>query len=227
MNEVVRTLPAEDPRGDWPVIRAMHGHTAGPLLSLLLLIILAAMEIALGLAIANRWQAGKSILILAALAFPVSLLCVVMVLRLLHGALALFLPRVEARSPRFAGRPSDRLYFSWSFVRPPSHVRELVISLEGYEERRRGSRHGDPWRKTVLFFQTIFTTSHPTSIAAGDLLVVIPYDAKTTRIERTHRIRWVVRVHGRMAFLPDLVETYEIAVLPLPKAVPNPLALLN
>jgi hypothetical protein len=219
MNEVACTLAGEAVSDDWPLVKPMHSHAAKPVFAAVAFLVLGVVEARLGMAIADRWQAGKSIMLLATLAFPLSLVWLVTMMSFLHGVVALVQPRLEFRSPRMAGRPGDRLYFSWIFAKRPTQLRELVVSLEGYQERRRGRGRHDCWRKTVLFFQTVYATSDLTNMTAGELPLTIPHDAKPTRMEKTHRIRWVIRVHGRVGYLPDLVDGYEVTVLPLLSAV--------
>lgn len=222
MNQVACTLAGDAACDDWPIVKPMHSHATKPLIAAAAFFVLGVLEARLGVALADRWQAGRSIMLLAALAFPLSLVWLVTTMSFLHGVLALLLPRMEFRSPRMAGRPGDRLYFCWSFGKRPTQLRELIVSLEGYQERRRGRGRHDSWRKTVLFFHTVYATTDLTHITAGELPVLIPNDAKPTRQETTHRIRWVVRVHGRVAGLPDLVDGYEVVVLPQLAAVSNP-----
>jgi hypothetical protein len=219
MNEIACILAGEAPYEDWPLVKPMHSHATRPFLAATTFIVLGVVEAKLSVAIADRWQSGRSIMLLAALAFPLSLVWLATLMSFLHGVLALFLPRLEFRSPCMGGRPGDTLNFTWCFPKRPTQLRELIVSLEGYQERRGGRGRRDCWRKTVLFFQTVFATTDLTHMTAGELPVTIPHDAKPTRLDKTHRIRWVIRVHGRAGCFPDLVDGYEVVVLPGHSAV--------
>lgn|GEM_PF-4710202 len=63
-------------------------------------------------------------------------------------------------------------------------------------------------------------SSSAADFETGELQVVIPPDAKPTRMERTYRVRWMVTFKGQVASFPDLHESYEIKVLPADSPAP-------
>jgi len=135
---------------------------------------------------------------------------------IVYTALGAFNPRPRLTiSP---GSPSlgDRLRVDWRFAGWPERISHLTIAFEGHEKatyRRGTDTHTD--RAAFASFDLV-DTSFGTEIQRGSTEVVIPEDTMHSFSSANNAVIWSLVVHGDIARWPDVMETFEVEVRPLP-----------
>jgi hypothetical protein len=140
------------------------------------------------------------------------LLALVMVIGMGVFFLAIFNPKVRLRADSDRMAAGEALALSWE-IGPRSHViEELRIDLEGQLEAPPPGG-GRNQIKTVACY-SVFRTRNRSEIKAGQASFLVPSDALPSSSEQDHRVRWAVRVTGKIPNWPDIRDEFEITVLP-------------
>lgn len=200
----------------WPVRRALHGRWG-------------VLATAVGLAIAlgttaffllrvgfSPWPWGSPIALFAGGA--VALLCLGALAAAIHVGIEMAAPTIELRGPSVTAIPGQRLVFAWRLVRAGTGIEAFRIAFEAYEERRTGQGLHDPWRRTLLFDRSLTHARGDAHRDAGLFTVDIPIDAQPTVTRSSFRRRWLIRIQGRVRWLPDLLQTYQLDIGESPNA---------
>jgi hypothetical protein len=107
---------------------------------------------------------------------------------------------------------------AWTIRGPAGRVRSLRLELEGAQHA--GYMRGSDlhFESSTFYIETLLETKSPSEIAAGSLQVTLPKYAMHSFKAKFGKIVWTVNVLGGNERRPEIRETCEIAVDPLPEA---------
>jgi len=168
------------------------------------------------------WQAVKGIQsgnpewFLMVFLIPFVLVGLALIFGVFYTFLAAFNPRPRLTISPAAPRLGTRVRIEWSFHGQASRINHLRIVLEGFEQatyRRGTDTHTD--RETFASIE-LLDTSSDWEIHRGSTGVEIPEDTMHSFTSANNAIVWSLFVHGDIARWPDVSETFEIEVRPLP-----------
>lgn len=203
----------------WPVRRAAHGRWLFFAMSVCLAVAsgtAAFLLLRLGF---SPWPLGTPSALLAGAAGTI--LCMAALAAAVHVGLEMISPTIELRGPTVAAVPGQRLLFAWRLVRPGAGIEAFTITFEAYEERRAGEGFRDPWRRTLLLTRSLTHSRVDFAADAGLFTVDIPTDAQPTITRPGFRRRWSIRIEGRVRWLPNLRQTYQLDVAGSPETCPR------
>jgi hypothetical protein len=168
------------------------------------------------------WQAVESFRrgtpewFMAVFLIPFVLIGLALIGGVVYTALAAFNPRpLITISP---GRPrlGSRLRVDWRFSGRAGRIRHLTVALEGHEKasyRRGTDTHTD--RSVFASFELVDTSSD-WEIPRGSAEVAIPEDTMHSFSAASNAVVWAIYVHGEITRWPDVEESFEIELRPLP-----------
>lgn len=200
----------------WPVRRALHGRWAFLAAAVGLAVTLGATAFFLLRLGFSPWPLGSPILLFAGGA--VAILCLAALATAIHVGIEMATPTIELRGPSVTAIPGQRLVFAWRLVRASTGIEAFTIAFEAYEERRTGQGLHNPWRRTLLLDRSLTHTRGDAHPDAGLFTVDIPTDAQPTVTQPGFRRRWIIRIQGRVRWLPDLRQTYQLGIGESPNA---------
>jgi hypothetical protein len=116
-------------------------------------------------------------------------------------------------SPRYV-YPGSEFEISWLHQGRGKRIRSLTITVEGSEQvtYRQGTSHRS--ENHCFYRQQLVATSEPVEIAQGFAVWQLPLQVMHTFQADRNRILWRLRVHGSIAFWPDIEDEYEITIYP-------------
>jgi len=194
----------------WPVRKAFQGRWTILTAAVCLAGALGTVDfflLRLGL---SGWPVGKPGALLAA--GVVTVLCLAALATAIQAGLERVAPTIEVRGPSIAAIPGQRLAFAWRLARTSSCIESFTITLEAYEERRKGHGSHDPWRRTMLLTRSLAPSRLDLRPDAGLFTVDIPTNAQPTADRPTFRRSWTLRLDGEVRWLPNLRQTYQLDV---------------
>lgn len=168
------------------------------------------------------WQAIKGIQsgnpewFLMVFLIPFVLVGLALIVGVFYTFLGAFNPRPKLTISPAAPRLGTRLRVEWSFHGQASRINHLRIVLEGFEKatyRRGTDTHTD--REAFASIE-LLDTSSDWEIHRSSTEVEIPEDTMHSFTSANNAIVWSLFVHGDIARWPDVSETFEIEVRPLP-----------
>jgi hypothetical protein len=211
----IEKCPVDASLDAWPVRRALHGRWAFLAAAVGLAVALGTIAFFLLRLGFSPWPMGKPGALLAGGA--VTILCMATLAAAIHVAIEMISPTIELRGPSVAAMPGQRLIFAWRLVRPGTGIEGFTIAFEAYEERRTGEGFRDPWRRTLLLTRSLTHSRVDLRPDAGLFTVDIPAEAQPTITRPDFRRRWIIRIEGRVRWLPDLRQTYQLDITGSPE----------
>ncbi len=163
------------------------------------------------------WMAGNRDWFLALFLTPFVLIGLLLLAGIPYSLLALGNPRPRVRLARRAIPAGDSAQIAWSFDGWASRLRGLKLWLECSRTTVETIVH-DRGQSTSTETEVIATIEiaerrAPRPLAQGSESFTVPDDAlPTSRGEEA--IQWKLKLQGEIAWWPDVIEEYEIVVLP-------------
>lgn len=134
-----------------------------------------------------------------------------------YSILGLVNPKPRVRINRAALRAGESAYIEWSFVGMASRIRRLKIWLESSKvitESTSTDRSASVRTRTEpLGTIEVLERGSEHGVESGTVTFSLPEDALPTS-EGDEAVRWKLKLQGDIVFWPDVLEEYEIAVLP-------------
>jgi hypothetical protein len=133
--------------------------------------------------------------------------------------LALFNPRPVVTLTPAAVPLGGSTRVEWELLGNASRIDALVVTLEAREEAeyQRGTRT-ETARSTFLRLQ-VATGDRYGGVQRGSAVVRIPEDAMHSFASRHNKVVWVLKLHGAIAWWPDVNEEFPFEVRPLETAI--------
>ncbi len=165
--------------------------------------------------IAQEWQAGNPQWMPALILTPFVLIGLAILSGIPYSILALLNPRPRLHLSPGALRTSESAHLEWAFRGAGSRVRHLTIRLEATETRTRQTDSGFRIETSALDHPGIpvLDRGRELPLEYGAVDFSVPADTPpSTDGEPT--IRWKLKLHGEIAYWPDVMTEYEVRVLP-------------
>jgi hypothetical protein len=160
------------------------------------------------------WQRGNFQLLLALFLTPFVLVGLVLLGVVVYSFLGLFNPRPEVTFEQSTVRLGEAIEMKWQFRGSTGSLRGLKIVLHGIEQAtyRRGTT---TTTDTATFLETKLLEMHdPLDIASGEVRIEVPAGSMHTFEGPSNKILWSVKLHGEVAWWPDVDAAYPLVVLP-------------
>ena len=165
----------------------------------------------------ESWRSGGFDWFLALFLTPFVLIGLLLLSGIPYSILALANPRPSLRLSRRAIPAGESAQIDWSFRGAGGRIRRLKISLASSKtttERVVHSRGASINRSSEPLDEIeILDRGEGRSLAYGSVSFNLPADAPPTS-QGDEAISWVLKLHGEIAYWPDVMEEYEIRVLP-------------
>jgi len=158
----------------------------------------------------SGWREGHFDWFLGLFLTPFVLIGLLLLSSIPYSVLALVNPRPRLRLSSGVLRPGQSVQLDWSFRGAASRIRSLRIWLEATRASSggRGRAHPEPLREVeVLERGPGFPSEY------GSVGFTVPRDAEPTS-DGDPRIGWKLKLHGTIDYWPDVIEEYEIEVVP-------------
>ena len=161
----------------------------------------------------KSWQAGNIDWFLALFLVPFVLIGLLLASGVPYSLLALANPRPRLRLSRGALMPGESAQVEWSFRGAAGRIRKLTIQLVAVK-----SRVGTQGTTTSSDLKPLTTVElverkRDFGLEYGSATLAIPHDAGLLSKAEDETITWKLKLHGDIAYWPDVQEEYEITVL--------------
>lgn len=168
----------------------------------------------------NSWRKGDPDYFLSCFMIPFVVIGLGTIAGVIHCLLALFNPKLTVTIDRQAIPLGESAKLQWEFGGRIDRIERLRITLEGterarYETRSNGKRSTSTTSKRFAEY-VVFETQNPPQIERGTATLEIPADTMHSFDGGDNKIIWTLAVRGEIARWPDVVQEYEIDVLPMP-----------
>lgn len=168
-------------------------------------------SIAVGWTFMNDWTLDNFNWIFDLIFSPFHIVGILLIVVVFYHFLALFNPRPKLTVSSGQLRVGEAFYLEWGFSVSTRAVSRLRIYLEGREEAtyRRGT--------TTTTDKSVFATINIVDKPYGDkgrAQVTIPVDSMHSFKSDNNKIIWSIQVQGDKRFWPDVIESFDIEVLP-------------
>lgn len=161
---------------------------------------------------ADEWRRGHQPWFLTLFLVPFVLLGAAFLFGAVYSLLSLANPRPVVILTPGVLTPGCAFEVAWSLRGSAGRLQNLVVFLEGREEAtyRRGTDTSTD--RHVFARLVIATVENPLEIAQGSARRSLPSDIPPGFSADNNKLLWSLRVHGRIAFWPDLDEEFEVQV---------------
>ncbi len=136
-----------------------------------------------------------------------------------HQFLALFNPRLKLALSAAAIPLGGTAELQWVIAGRVSRIQEFTATLRGVEEATsyESDGSGESTRhlnKNTFYEMELLRTFNPEEMAAGSVGFALPRDTMYSFETKENKIVWSIDVHGRIAWWPDVKESFKLAVVP-------------
>ena len=162
--------------------------------------------------LADEWKRGHQPWFLTIFLIPFVLVGAAFLFGAVSSLLSLTNPRPSLHLTPGVLTPGCSFELAWSLRGPAGRLQNLVIFLEGREEAtyRRGT---DTTTDRHVFARFMIAgADNPLEMAQGSARRTLPAGVPPGFSAGNNKILWSLRVHGKIAFWPDLSEEFEVAV---------------
>lgn len=162
----------------------------------------------------QAWRAGSPEIALSLFLIPFVLIGLALIVGILYFFLALFNPTAELNFTPSEVRLGNSIQLNWKISGKVERIRELRIRLEAREEAtyRRGTRTYTD--REVFLKKEIFQTKNAYSMSTGSVSIPIPEESMHSLDTGNNKIIWTLYFEGDIKNWPDVLENYDITVLP-------------
>lgn len=160
------------------------------------------------------WRSGQGEWFLTLFLIPFVLIGIAMIFAVVYFFLALFNPRPTLRITPGTPRLGDRVQVEWRFAGRSDVLQQVNLWLEGREEAtyRRGTNNTTD--RNVFARLEIARVSARGTLRTGAGTVNLPSDSMHSFASHNNKIVWNLRIHGDIAFWPDVNEEFPLDVRP-------------
>jgi len=161
---------------------------------------------------ADEWQRGHQPWFLTLFLVPFVLVGAAFLFGAVYSLLSLANPKPVVILTPGVLTPACAFEVAWSLRGSAGRLQNLVVFLEGREEAtyRRGTDTSTDRHVFARF--VIATVENPLEIAQGSARRSLPPDIPPGFAADNNKLVWSLRVHGKIAFWPDLGEEFEVQV---------------
>lgn len=162
----------------------------------------------------SSFQAGRPEWFLTIFVTPFLIVGILLVVASFYAFLTIFNPRPSLAVNKQQFLLGDTIGLAWNFVGRTGAVRRLRIRLVGEESatyRRGTTTHTD----TEVFADiTIVDTTVHSQIPEGQAELPIPFKTMHSFAGTSNKVSWSIRIHGEIAFWPDVDQAFPIDIQP-------------
>jgi hypothetical protein len=133
-----------------------------------------------------------------------------------YATLQIFNPRPTLVCSQNRLYPGIEFEVSWTHRGNTGSIHELLITLEGTEEASFKQGTTSRTERSLFHQQTIARVTERSEINEGFRVLVLPSDTMHSFKSSRNAILWVLKVHGKIAWWPDMNEQFSISVYPPP-----------
>ncbi len=168
------------------------------------------------LEVADGWMKGNPDWFLTLFLIPFVLVGIGTILAFFYILLSLFNPKPRLFVSDATVALGESFKMNWKFKGSPSSIRRLQIQLVGTEwaQYRQGTNtHTDT---NEFYCVDLFDTEQPMEMTEGELEVTLPKTTMHSFNASNNKIKWSLRVKGDIPMWPDVNQSFDFTVLPLP-----------
>jgi hypothetical protein len=162
----------------------------------------------------NRWRSGHPEWGLMLFLIPFVAIGLIIIGAVVYCFMALFNPRPHLTVTPGAVPLGGTLQVQWNLTGRAGILRNLRLRLEGREEAADNSRRSSKSAKSVFADMEVASITTPREMQSGEARVTVPAGLVPSFAAPNNKILWTIRVHGRIAYWPDLKEEFPVTVLP-------------
>jgi len=165
--------------------------------------------------IVQSWRAGNPEWFVSIILTPFVLIGLLMIINIPYSMLALVNPRARVHLTPGTLRAGDSAQLDWAFRGFASRIRHLEVWLEATETTTSHEHSSVRIETQSLDTPTIAILDRGRDLALqyGGVSFEVPSDTPPSS-EGEPSIRWTLKLHGEIAYWPDVNETFEVQVLP-------------
>jgi hypothetical protein len=131
-----------------------------------------------------------------------------------YSFLGLFNPRPTLVCSQQYIYPGNEFELSWMFEKSVGRIQSLIVYLEGLEQVTYRQGTSNRTESNVFYRHIVVDTAQSADIAQGMRLITLPENIMHTFTTTSNKILFRVRFNGTIRFWPDVVDVFEINVLP-------------
>jgi hypothetical protein len=166
----------------------------------------------------QSFQRGQPEWFLAIFLIPFVIVGVLLLGHVGYSLLLLFAPGVKLRLSAAAVPLGGSAELEWEITGRATALRKLRLWLEGREEAIYPSGKNTSTDRATFATIELAAPTLWTDIRHGQVRFTVPADTMHSFKADHNRITWVLRVHGDIAFYPDVDDEFPFTVLPLSPA---------
>lgn len=170
--------------------------------------------------VVRSFQRGRPEWGLTVFMIPFVLVGLILVGYVGYSFLLLFAPGVKLRLSAGAVPLGGSADLEWEITGRATALRKLRLWLEGREEATRHQGKRTATERATFATLELAAPTLWTDIRYGQVRFSVPADAMHSFKATHNRITWVLRVHGDIAFYPDVDDEFPFTVLPWPPGQP-------
>ncbi|MFN9415967.1 MAG: hypothetical protein ACK578_00505 [Pirellula sp.] len=110
--------------------------------------------------------------------------------------------------------PGMEFEVSWTHRGNTGRIQELLITLEGIEEATFKQGTSSRTERSLFYQHTILQTTEGSEINEGFRVLELPHDTMHSFKSSRNAVLWVLKVHGKIAWWPDMMEQFPIFIFP-------------
>ena len=162
--------------------------------------------------VAGEWRQGHQPWMLTLFLVPFVLVGLAILIGVIYSLLALANPRPVVRLTPGVLTPGCSFEVEWTLRGSAGRLKNLTVFLEGREEAtyRRGTDTSTDRHVFARF--VVAGVDNPLEIAQGSARRNLPPCVPPGFVAENNKILWSLRIHGSIAFWPDLCEEFEVSV---------------
>jgi hypothetical protein len=132
----------------------------------------------------------------------------------MYATLQIFNPKPTLVCSQSRLYPGAEFEVSWTHRGNTGRIQELLITLEGIEEATFKQGTSSRTERSLFHQQTIVQTTERSEINEGFRVLVLPPDTMHSFKSSRNAILWVLKIHGKIAWWPDMTEQFPISIFP-------------
>jgi len=162
----------------------------------------------------SRWRSGHPEWGLMLFLIPFVAIGSIFIGAVVYCFMALFNPRPHLTVTPGAVPLGGTLQVQWHLTGRAGILQNLRLRLEGREEATDNSGRYAKSANSVFADLEIASITTPREMQSGEARLTVPAGLVPSFAAPNNKILWSIRVHGRIAYWPDLKEEFPVTVLP-------------
>jgi hypothetical protein len=131
-----------------------------------------------------------------------------------YATLQIFNPKPTLVCSQNRLYPGTEFEVSWTHRGNTGRIQELRITLEGIEEATFKQGTSNRTERSLFHQQTIVQTTDSLEINEGYRVLTLPADTMHSFKSSRNAILWILKVHGKIAWWPDMTDQFPITIYP-------------